>query len=823
MWTRATTALLACAGLASGYYHYVHFPTRTGPWAAAPEKFDTGALPNQTVQFFIHEPAGVQLAPTDSVAGLISQIRAGARVWNDVATSDLRIAFGGIVPPGTQFASPVIEIRFDEMPPGIRAYGGPRVIAESNGSFVPIVVSQVVLSRDHTGRPSYSEEFFGTLVHEFGHAVGLQHTLTSSVMSTEITRAITKARPLAADDIAGLSVLYPSRNFAPTTGVITGRVAIGGQGVNLASVVALSPNGPVVSTLTNPDGTYRIEGVPPAHYYVYAHSLPPRTGSEVSPANITYPLTADNQTLPEGPTFDTQFFPGVRDAQQAFPVAVGPGSTTEGVNFSVRARGPLQIHAVETWGFAAQVPMKSPFLSPATPYPFFLGRGQGLLNGTGVAPGLTATVIGGSGLALKPYSAPGFLQLDVDVRSFLATGEGPRHVLFSSPTDTYVLPAAFQLAQNQPPAIAGVASAGDAANRVAILTGAGFNDQTRILFDGVPALRQSFDESGRLLAVPPPARGGHRASVVALNADGQSSLFVSATPATYTYDGDPGAPILAFSPNSLPAGVDAMVTIETPGTTLVDGPVSVGFGSPDIAVRRVWVVNAPSTRLIASVSVSPRASAAATPVTVVNGLQTITQAFSFQTLPANPRAVVLSGQVTNAVAGGTAIASVVNTPAPLNGTPAQLFLNDRPVAFSVTADNQIAFQIPAGTPIGLATLRLQVGGDSSLPVAFAVDPPPPQITSVLINGQAYDPARGLRAGDSLTVFASGMGDVNGAIAPGRVSITIGAMTLSPSQVLPTGNGHGIQFVAPGGIATGNVALTIAIDGRTSAAVVLAVR
>ncbi len=49
-----------------------------------------------------------------------------------------------------------------------------------------------------------------TLVHEFGHTMGLQHTLASSVMSTYYTTASTKANPLGDDDIAGISLLYPA-------------------------------------------------------------------------------------------------------------------------------------------------------------------------------------------------------------------------------------------------------------------------------------------------------------------------------------------------------------------------------------------------------------------------------------------------------------------------------------------------------------------------------------------------------------------------------------------------------------------------------------
>ena len=36
-----------------------------------------------------------------------------------------------------------------------------------------------------------------------------------------------------------------------------------GQGVHMASVVAILPNGSAVSSLTNPDGHYEIDGLPP--------------------------------------------------------------------------------------------------------------------------------------------------------------------------------------------------------------------------------------------------------------------------------------------------------------------------------------------------------------------------------------------------------------------------------------------------------------------------------------------------------------------------------------------------------------------------------
>src|SRR3984957_7879626 len=107
-----------------------------------------------------------------------------------------------------------------------------------------------------------------------GHALVLQHTFTSATMSTATTSATSLATPLDTDDIAGISVLYPNASFAQT-GSISGQIASGGSGLHLESVVAIRAGSGAISALTNPDGTYEIDGVPPGEYLVYAHALPP--------------------------------------------------------------------------------------------------------------------------------------------------------------------------------------------------------------------------------------------------------------------------------------------------------------------------------------------------------------------------------------------------------------------------------------------------------------------------------------------------------------------------------------------------------------------
>ena len=45
------------------------------------------------------------------------------------------------------------------------------------------------------------------------------------------------------------------------------------------------------------------------------------------------------------------------------------------------------------------------------------------------------------------------------------------------------------------------------------------------------------------------------------------------------------------TPNALPAGITATVDITAANMNFVDGQVTVGFGSDDVQVRRVWVLS----------------------------------------------------------------------------------------------------------------------------------------------------------------------------------------------------------------------------------------
>jgi hypothetical protein len=836
-------AVGASAAVSQAYYHFIRFTLVNGQRRALPEKFDLNALPNRTLSYFIADPAAVQLAPSDAVAGLISEIRAAAQAWNDVETSDLRLGFGGFLNTGVSQTAPTLEILFEDMPPGVIAMGGPTIRAESNGSFIPIVKSVVRLPLDLTQKKSYSELFFGTLVHEIGHALGLQHTLTSGVMSTSITRTTSKAKPLAADDIAGLSLLYPSRTFLSSTGSISGRVILqGGQTVNLASVVAISPAGAVISTLTNPDGTYRIEGLPPRSYYVYVHPLPPPVQAQPTFADIIYPVDADGRSLGPGVPFDTVFFRGpdlgTNDPDLAPALAIAAGTSIDNVNFSVRPKAQAGIHSVETFSYPsypAGTAVRPAYLSTNIAQPFIVARGEGLTSGAGPAPGLRVRVLNGPTLGIQPFSTPQGtnLQLYFDPRTLAFSTDTPRHLVFSANNDIYVLPAGFFHVQRQPPSILSILPAIEGGVRVAIISGVNVLEGTRVLFDGVPALVRSFDETlGRLTVIPPSAPVGHRANVTLLNPDGQSSLFIHGdNPPVYTYVNDSlfatAAPAFVAAPSTLPAGTESMIQIDAGGTNFLDGMVSVGFGTSDVVAKRIWVVS--PTRLLVNVAVSPFAQVSANTITIASGLNLLTQPFSLQVLPANPRTFWLQSSVTvfgsdqpSVSAGSIAVVRIGNAPLPVTQA-ATVWLGDRQLSPMAVTASEIAFLIPPGTAVGPAIVRVESNGERSLPIVVAIDPPPPRIVSVTSANQLLDANRPAHAGETINLFVTNLDSDGSDISPSRLVVTIGGIHVNANSVTEAGEGHKISLVIPSHSPVGaSVPLSVEIDERTSEPVPVAI-
>lgn len=802
---------------AGAYYHFIHYTSKSAPYQPVPEKFDLSALPNKTVTFFVSTSGPTQYAQYDGLPSLLSQIRQATLAWDGVATSDLRVAFGGLYADGTPEGTPSAELVFDdEIPPGLLAYTVPMpakdMVTGPNGSFFPISQSIIHFHSDLTQRPgpSYTDAFYLTVVHEMGHALGLQHTFTSSVMSTSVTRATSALRPLDVDDIAAISLLYP-RNFGSSTGSITGTVTAAGQGVHMASVVALRTNGSAISALTNPDGTYRIDGVPPGTYFLYVQALPPS-------ANIISPKDPDgNNVDPSGP-FNGVFYPNTTDVSQATPLTVRAAAVTGGINFSVNMIDTLPVYDVSTYSYFGQSAVHPAYVNMIPGSVTIAAAGIGLGANGQVTPGLGLSIVGSA------FTPPGGLRgygstptyLAIDLKFTLGATTGPQHFVFSQGSDLYVLPSAMNLVTSDPPSISSVTT--DASGNAAI-TGSNFRADSVVYFDGMPAATTIVDGS-HAVAVPPPGASNQQATVTVFNSDGQSSMFSGPSPVPeYSY-APVAAPNVALSPNTLPAGARAMIDVNGGNTNFVDGLTTVGLGSSDVQVRRVWVLS--PTHAWIDVQVAPSAPQGASLASVISGFQVFSQPSGFETAAFDPNLPVVEPTLINGVwlPSGVFPGSIASLWGLNLGGPNQtaITINDQPVNILYASPGQVNLVIPSSLTPGPAILKLYNGTRNAYPVVIEIDPAPPVITAVQNSSKVnVDAANVPLAGDSLSVLLTGFADPGATISLNRVHVTVGGLDLPVTLIKQVSDTtYQVQFALDPSVTTGSqVPLTVTIDSRTS--------
>jgi uncharacterized protein (TIGR03437 family) len=214
--------------------------------------------------------------------------------------------------------------------------------------------------------------------------------------------------------------------------------------------------------------------------------------------------------------------------------------------------------------------------------------------------------------------------------------------------------------------------------------------------------------------------------------------------------------------------------------------------------------------------------------TVASGLNVMWQPFAFQTLPSNPRQLVVTPPQGGLQPGSTATLTVSN----LAAGGLTIAINGVSATVLSTGGNQVTFQVPSGLPAGPAVLRLQAGVDSAPPIVVSIEPPSPAISGVfagfaaspISTAASIDANRPARPGDLVTLVVSNLGDP--APPPGRVQIQVGGIDHAAMAVSPNSqpNVYHIQLFLSANVPTGSaVPVTVSVDGRTSAPYTIAIR
>lgn len=298
----------------------------------------------ERIPFVLYGTGSDDLSPEESHR----LIRESFQIWQDVPTS--RVAF--IDQGETTTRTPSRRDRrnlifFDEANAYLQAPRGSGIIAvtrlNSNALTGEITDADIIfngLEFTFAGDNSStrgSVNLKDVAVHEVGHLLGLEHTpLDGPAISRPTMNPFNRGdgpglgQSLEADDIAGVSYLYPTANYARTVGKIKGTVRdLQGNGLFGAHLIAYNVDtGVQISTVSGAfdgsSGSYVLEGLPPGSYRLELAAI----GGAINEDNFGGIFTDFAAGFPR------EFYDNSRAENLAQLVNIEAGQTLDSIDFT---------------------------------------------------------------------------------------------------------------------------------------------------------------------------------------------------------------------------------------------------------------------------------------------------------------------------------------------------------------------------------------------------------------------------------------------------------------------------------------------------------